>query len=402
MHKSDVTHIAFAKQTNFLITASVDGAVKFWKKIPDTIEFVKKFDAHAAAVQSISLSPDGKNLATVGLDNMIKLYDVQNLDMYAIIKLDYTPLCVCWIQAKPAPLIAVSAKDEPAIYIYDGLGQKTTPLKELKKLHKKPILLMAYNPKYNCVVSVDEGRTIEHWTPDNNYKRPADFFRSKIETDLFTFKEHKSLPTCLTLSPDNEKFATFSFPDRMVRIFHFKTGKLHKVYNESIKTITAFQKADKAPARLDFDTPYGEPRDLIEEEKEFDRRIKIEEMIEQTPALMNRANVVFDETGRFILFGSPYGVKVLNTVSNTVAKVYGTQENFRPLNLALYQGAPLKKGIVTTAMAASDNPLLQEAETRDAMLVTAGFTPDQKGDARSDYSSRFYMFTNDTSCDIAM
>lgn len=45
MHMAEVSHVRFTK-TNFLITASADGHVKFWKKKPKEVEFVKRFFAH--------------------------------------------------------------------------------------------------------------------------------------------------------------------------------------------------------------------------------------------------------------------------------------------------------------------------------------------------------------------
>ena len=119
------------------------------------------------------------------------------------------------------------------------------------------------------------------------------------------------------------------------------------------------------------------------EDVEFGRRLAVERELEN-PAIKNRINVIFDETGHFILYGSLLGTKVLNTLTNRVVKVYGKEEPFRCLNLALYQGQPEKKGVVTVAMAASENPLLQEAEARDAMLVSTGSG-----------KVRFYMFTNE-------
>jgi peptidylprolyl isomerase domain and WD repeat-containing protein 1 len=116
---------------------------------------------------------------------------------------------------------------------------------------------------------------------------------------------------------------------------------------------------------------------------EFGRRLAVERELE-SPAVRSRINVIFDETGHFILYGSILGTKVINTLTNRVVKVYGKEELFRTLNLALYQGQPEKKGVITVAMAASDNPLLQEAEARDAMLVSTGSG-----------KVRFYMFTND-------
>lgn len=165
------------------------------------------------------------------------------------------------------------------------------------------------------------------------------------------------------------QFVTFSFPDRKVRVFDFPTGKLYRTYDESIETIMEMQQAGTAIQTL--------------EEIEFGRRIAIERELDN-PVVRSRVNVIFDETGHFIILGSILGTKVLNTLTNKVVKVYGKDEPFRPLNLALYQGQPDKKGVVTVAMAASDNPLLQEAEARDAMLVSTGSG-----------KVRFYMFTND-------
>lgn len=119
------------------------------------------------------------------------------------------------------------------------------------------------------------------------------------------------------------------------------------------------------------------------EDVDFGRRLAVERELENH-AYQHRINVIFDETGHFILYGSILGTKVINTLTNRVVKVYGKDEPFRCLNLALYQGQPEKKGVVTVAMAASENPLLQEAEARDAVLVSTGSG-----------KVRFYMFTNE-------
>lgn len=41
--------VLLASRTDFIITASVDGHVKFWKKQEEGIEFVKHFRAHLGA-----------------------------------------------------------------------------------------------------------------------------------------------------------------------------------------------------------------------------------------------------------------------------------------------------------------------------------------------------------------
>ena len=172
----------------------------------------------------------------------------------------------------------------------------------------------------------------------------------------------------MSISPTGKQFATLSLLDRKVRIFDFATGKLHRTYDESLSTTVEMQQAGTAISKV--------------EDVDFGRRLAAERDVEQA-GWLNKANVAFDETGNFIMYGSLYGIKVINTVTNRVVKLYGQEEPFRALNLTLYQGQPDRKGVVTVEMAASDNPLLREAEISDPILVATGLN-----------KVRFYMFTN--------
>jgi peptidylprolyl isomerase domain and WD repeat-containing protein 1 len=69
MHKDQLS-------TDFLITSSIDGVVKFWKKVLDGVEFVKEFRAHTGAITAVSASADGRSFATAGEDKTIKIFDV--------------------------------------------------------------------------------------------------------------------------------------------------------------------------------------------------------------------------------------------------------------------------------------------------------------------------------------
>ncbi|KAA8629801.1 hypothetical protein SMACR_08479 [Sordaria macrospora] len=371
MHKEQLTFLTMTPITDFLITTSIDGVVKFWKKVTGEIEFVKEYKAHLGEIKSVSVSQDGRSFATAGADKTIKLFDVNAFDLLAVLQLDYVPKSVCWVHKKgaPLPILAVSEEEKPVIHLYDGRGQQEKPFHTISGLHRSPVGIMAFNDRYDCVVSADDGGMVEYWQPSGSYEKPESVFKFKSATNLFEFKKAKAVPTSLTLSPDGSRFVTVSFPDRKIRIFDFASGKLQRTYDESLKVVEEMQQAGTALQKLDA--------------VEFGRRIAQEREIE-SPALRNKFNVVFDESGHFILYGSYLGIKVLNTYTNQVAKVYGKEEGFRPLTLAIYQGQPQKKGVTTVAMAASANPLLQESETRDPMLIATGVG-----------KVRFYMFTND-------
>ncbi|KAK1837322.1 peptidyl-prolyl cis-trans isomerase cyp15 [Podospora conica] len=373
MHKDQLSFVTVTPLTDFLITSSVDGVVKFWKKVADGTEFVKEFKAHQGEIRSVSTSQDGRSFATAGVDKTIKIFDVVTFDLLAVLQLEYTPRCVCWVHKRGSslPLLAVSEDDKPAVHIYDGRGESQSPIHTLKSLHRSPVSVMVFNGSYDCVISADDGGMIEYWQPSGSYEKPDSVFQFKSATNLFEFKKAKSHPTSITLSPDGSRFATLSFPDRKIRLFDFASAKLQRTYDESLQVIEEMHQAGTALQKL--------------EAPEFARRLAQERDIDATPSLHSKYNLIFDESGHFLLYGSYLGVKVLNTFTNQVVKLYGRDEpGFRPLHLALYQGAPQKKGVTTIAMAASSNPLLQESETRDPLLVaTAAGKP------------RFYMFTNE-------
>ncbi|GME28425.1 hypothetical protein GTA08_BOTSDO02948 [Neofusicoccum parvum] len=352
MHKEQLCFSTFTPYTDFLITSSIDGVVKFWKKTRDGVEFVKEFRAHNGEVKAVSVSADGRSFASAGADNTVKIFDVITFDLLAMVTLEALPKCLCWVHNRGAslPLLAVSLETEKTIRIYDGRGENQQPIHTIAGLHRSPVSLMAYNNEYDCVVSADAGGMLEYWRPGGSYEKPDNVFQMKSSTNLFEFKKAKSVPSSITISPNGTQFATFSFPDRKVRVFDFATAKLHRTYDESIATIVEMQQAGTALQKL--------------EDVEFGRRLAVERELEH-PAVKPRINVIFDETGHFIMYGSVLGTKVINTFTNRVVKVYGKDEPFRALNLALYQGQPEKKGVMTVEMAARFGKV------------------------------RFYMFTND-------
>ncbi|KAG6286008.1 hypothetical protein E4U09_006941 [Claviceps aff. purpurea] len=371
MHKEQLLFVTWTPLTDFLITASVDGVVKFWKKVDQGIEYVKEFKAHSGEIKSVSVSLDGRSYATAGTDETIKIFDVSTFDLLSMLPLSYVPNCVCWVHRRGAsfPVLAVSEESRPLIHLYDGRGENEVPLHTIKSLHRSPVHLMAFNNAFDCVVSADENGMVEYWRPNEKYEKPDNVFEYKTSTNLFDFRKAKSVPTCLTVSPNGKSFAAFSVPDRKVRIFDFESGKLQRTYDESLQAIENMQQAGTASHDLDG--------------VEFGRRLAQEREVD-CGMLRHKSNIIFDDSGYFIVYGSMLGIKVLNTYTNQVVKIYGKGENFRAVNLGLYQCQKLKKGIFSVEMGASSNPLLQEAATRDPILVATGVG-----------KHRFYMFTNE-------
>ncbi|EIN12739.1 peptidyl-prolyl cis-trans isomerase [Punctularia strigosozonata HHB-11173 SS5] len=375
MHR-EVINFCVMTKTEFLITTSVDGHLKFWKKQESGIEFVKHYRAHLTQIVAVSASVDGQLFASAADDGSVKVFDVGNFDMINMINLPYIPHACCWVhrRGQAQGLLAVSEQNSGIVRIYDGRGDGT-PLETLDKLHRFPVHVMTYNDRYDTVISADEEGFVEYWRPSEPFEPPKSvpgLWSFKSSTDLYEFKKSKSTPTCITLSPDMNSFATFSLPDRQIRIFSFLSGKLTRKYDESLTAIQEMQQAGTAVYKV--------------EDMEFGRRLAVEKELD-LPGPDGKIpgrwiNVVWDESGAMLLYPTLLGIKVVNTVTNRVVRLLGKDETVRWMNLALYQGAPAKKGLTTTAMAASANPLLAEKGVRDPTLFCTGYK-----------RQRFYIFS---------
>jgi peptidylprolyl isomerase domain and WD repeat-containing protein 1 len=64
-------------------------------------------------------------------------------------------------------------------------------------------------------------------------------FRLKSDTDLFEIVKCKTSVSSIEVSPDGKQFSITS-PDRRIRVFWFRTGKLRRVYDESLEVMFLF------------------------------------------------------------------------------------------------------------------------------------------------------------------
>ena len=200
---------------------------------------------------------------------------------------------------------------------------------------------MQYNPKVDVIVSSDDTGMLEYWQLDEDVdqgfsqpKPPKVQWEFKSETDLYEFKKCKSFPTSLQFSPDYTKFVTFGFSDRQIRIFQFNTGKLLRKYDESLTAITQMQKSGVEAYTLD--------------EMEFGRRLALDRDLERIKGGQSyTVNAVFDETGNFVIYPTLLGIKMVNIVTNKLARLIGKGETQRFMNISIYQGAPKKKNFIT-------------------------------------------------------
>lgn len=357
MHRDVVTHVAVSA-ADFFITGSVDGHLKFWKKKPIGIEFAKHFRSHLGPIEGLAVSLDGLLCCTISNDQSVKIYDVVNYDMMAMIHLPYVPGSAEWVykQGDVKARLAISDRNSLAVHIYDARAGSNEPIIS-KEIHLEPVKVMKYNPVFDTVISVDAKGLIEYWSPTTlKFPESEVKFRLKSDTNLFEIVKCKTSVSTMEVSPDGKQFSITS-PDRRIRVFWFRTGKLRRVYDESLEVAQDLQRSDAPMYRL--------------EAIDFGRRMAVDKEIEKTETAP-QPNAIFDESSNFLIYATLLGIKVVNLQTNKVARILGKVENNdRFLQIALYQGDRSSKKVRKIPTAAANVNESKDPLTDPTLLCCA-------------------------------
>uniref|UniRef100_A0A7E4ZZR6 peptidylprolyl isomerase n=1 Tax=Panagrellus redivivus TaxID=6233 RepID=A0A7E4ZZR6_PANRE len=375
MHRDTVSHV-FATQTDFIITASIDGHLKFWKKIHrEGVEFVKHFRCYLHAFSDIAVNHNGTLMATVCTEEKtVKIFDVVNFDMINMFKHPFAPKIAAWVHVGSdlVHALAISDAASPKIFIYDGKGENV-PIHMIESLHSLPVKIMEYIPAKNITISIDERGMLEYWSgARTNYEFPKNVpWEFKGDTDLYEFAKLKAPPKSLAVSPSGNFFATFS-ADRSLKIFDVLTGKIVKTLDESLNRYV-----EEAKLNNRFNLP----------NVDWTRKVAQEKDINKDSTAFDFVQMSFDESGNFLIYPSPVGLRIYNVVTEKIVRDIGKVESTRFLGAAVCRAVPttverLKGAAITAEVAASDNPALQRSEP-DPMVIALAYK-----------KNRFYIFTN--------
>jgi peptidylprolyl isomerase domain and WD repeat-containing protein 1 len=223
MHRDVVTRMVYSHAHGYVLTASNDGIIKFWKRLALTtatsaanpkpgeggatkknlvptkgLEFIKSYTAHTKAILSLCLDASGDTAASVGADQAIQLYDVSTFDVKSRIDCASTKkaqspsffldqhgglgyhsafvtkdqsLLVISSNSTNAKKRSDSSKTGCAIYVFNTLTTSTIPI-QILSLHAAPVTTLGYSLVHNCGISTDVNGTIEIWDCAIRYDTP--------------------------------------------------------------------------------------------------------------------------------------------------------------------------------------------------------------------------------------
>jgi len=235
--------------------------------------------------------------------------------MSHMVATDYPPTCAVWLRGHGGLYNRVAVADGSSgkvrLYRADAAaaGAGNASLGELD-LHTQPVKAMALHVAANVVVSADAKGIIEYWDAETLLmpEPPTVAFRYKTETDLYVLMKARTVPCTITMSPTGAHFAVTS-RDKQLRVVDFKKGKLTRQYDESVGAYSGAGAAAASAGAQHLDTLVLGKKQAVERE------------LEASPEAQALCNVVFDESGNFLVFGALAGVKV-GPLSTHLARPY--------------------------------------------------------------------------------
>ncbi|GAX12988.1 peptidylprolyl isomerase domain and WD repeat-containing protein 1 [Fistulifera solaris] len=377
MHANVVTHIVCSVKHGYIITASHDGVVKFWKRLPvdhRCLEFVKSFTAHAGPIRALCIDAAGDQVASVGSDKMIKFYDVSSFDVswYFPTGLDLGT-SACWIDRDR---VACASASDGVIYIITTTEQEVQKV----KLHGDNLVTcLLYNPRFQTVMSTDQKGIIEFWDASHSklgdplsIHRHGISYESKFsDTDLYTLMKKKTF--VIAGASQGTVYALFC-ADSKIRLFDHETGKILVTFDERSKVYDA-QYSQYDLDAMDYGRRAATEREIQQESTVYNAGFNNE-----ASSLPLRISLQFDSTGQYLLVPTMMGIKCMDWQRRKLVAVIGKIDasQLRFLSICLAPGnANFDRQLLLARGEGSNQAISEEKEAGeklgDALLLTTAY-----------------------------
>ncbi len=142
----------FALGNQSFLAADKDYIVEQWSLEGERLN---AFQAHGNEIMDVDFSPNGKLLASAGLDNRIQLWDMEKNVLHQRIEFNSQVYSVHFLDDKTL----VSAHKDHSIVVWgtDGARRRDFPG------HRDAVLYLSLSPDKRTLVSAGKDRTIRLW-----------------------------------------------------------------------------------------------------------------------------------------------------------------------------------------------------------------------------------------------
>jgi len=193
-----------------VISASSDGTLRFWD--PETgRETRDELKAHDDEIVGMTFSPDGRRLATIGADEIVKVWDLPTLEKprkFRTVHLDQARMLRRASFSPDGRLFAYGAGN--AVMVFDLTTNRLTSLEG----HKDLVYSVTFSPQGDRLLSASWDLTAKVWNLATG-------------EESFTIRGHACAAWAVEFSPKGDLVAVAgSVADPAVKIYDVPTGKL--------------------------------------------------------------------------------------------------------------------------------------------------------------------------------
>lgn len=398
MHRDTISCIKFSRPTNFLLSASIDGHVKFWKKkdkdlatasdpssrsdkvslqqkaqlaqessrdltfLGESIEFVKQYRSHVGSVDILALSNDHLIACSACTkEKSLKIYDVPNFDMISIHKFEHiNPIrCVFAYQSVVDRKYVIGADQvsgtleylDTETYKYEtetrDVGNDGSITKEVKsmdnfiKISESVITAMLFHAEDDTLVLFHLNGAINFFDTE---RRELSKVKVKNHPDWYNLQKEGTFAMSADQNEAGDKLAVYC-ADQTVRIFSYNTGKQLMKITEDIEAMTIQQEKHQVIGPMEF-------QQRITHEKKLHK--EIEELRAENKYLsLNMCSEVkfFNLDGDILIYPTMLGVRTFSLKYRTIlgTKPTGVADNMRLFQIAC-AFAPLRTAKKVTSL----------------------------------------------------
>ncbi|OCQ96040.1 hypothetical protein BCD64_11825 [Nostoc sp. MBR 210] len=203
-HSSIVGSVSISPNGKTLASGSWDNTIKLWNL--ETGKEIRTLTGHSNPVQSVSFSPNGKALASGSWDNTIKLWNLETGK--EIRTFNGHSNTVQSVSISPDGKTLASGSSDKTIKLWNlETGEEIRTLTG----HSTPVESVSISPNGKTLASGSQDNTIKLWN---------------LETgkEIFTLTGHSSPVQSVSFSPNGKALASGSW-DNTIKLWNLETGK---------------------------------------------------------------------------------------------------------------------------------------------------------------------------------